>query len=257
MHNGTLIGMERIARWLISLPRARKRALMLLADTICIPAALWTAILLKTGEFPAGFGAAPWLFAAAVLASIPIFVRLGLYRAVVRFIGPKVIFAVVSGVTASVLALAVVNLFLGDRSIAFSAIGIYWALALVYVGGSRIIVRNLVNSRQVGAERVIIYGAGSAGAQAAAGLRISGKFDPVAFLDDDASLQGSVVAGIEVHAPSELARLIEEESVGNLLLALPSQTRRRRQEILKSLEPFPVRVMTVPDIADQIGRAHV
>ena len=162
------------------------------------------------------------------------------------------------GSRASVLALAAVNLFLGDRGIAFSAIGIYWALALLYVGGSRIVVRNLMNSRQVGADRVIIYGAGSAGAQAAAGLRIGGKFDPVAFLDDDASLQGSVVAGIEVHAPSELARLIEEESVGNLLLALPSQTRRRRQEILKSLEPFPVRVMTVPDIADLVaGDARV
>jgi len=252
------VAMERIARRLIALPRAEKRALMLLADAICIPAALWTAILLKTGELPVGMGATPWLYAAAVLASMPVFVRLGLYRAVVRFIGTKVVFAVVSGVTASVLALALVNLFLGDRGIAFSAIGIYWALALVYVGGSRIIVRNLVNSRQVGADRVIIYGAGSAGAQVAAGLRIGGKFDPVAFLDDDASLQGSMVAGIEVHAPSELGRLIEEESVRNLLLALPSQSRRRRQEILQSLEPFPVRVMTVPDIADLVaGDARV
>ena len=252
------VAMERIARRLIALPRAQKRALMLFADAICIPAALWTAILLKTGGLPVGLGATPWLYAAAVLASSPVFIRLGLYRAVVRFIGPKVIVAVVSGVSASVLALAAVNLFLGDRGIAFSVIGIYWALALLYVGGSRIIVRNLVNSRQVGADRVIIYGAGSAGAQAAAGLRIGGKFDPVAFLDDDASLQGSVVAGIEVHAPTELAKLIEEESVGNLLLALPSQTRRRRQEILKSLEPFPVRVMTVPDIADLVaGDARV
>jgi len=250
--------MERIARRLIALPRAEKRALMLLADAICIPAALWTAVLLKTGELRLGMGATPWLYAAAVLASIPVFVRLGLYRAVVRFIGPKVIVAVVSGVSASVLALGAVNLFLGERGISFSAIGIYWALALLYVGGSRIVVRNLMNSRQVGADRVIIYGAGSAGAQAAAGLRISGKFDPVAFLDDDVSLQGSVVAGIEVHATSELARLIDEESVGNLLLALPSQTRRRRQEILKSLEPFPVRVMTVPDIADLVaGDARV
>ena len=119
------VAMERIARRLIALPRAQKRALMLLADAICIPAALWTAILLKTGELPVGTGATPWLYAAAVLASMPVFVRLGLYRAVVRFIGPKVIVAVVSGVSASVLALAAVNLvprrprhcFLGDRDL--------------------------------------------------------------------------------------------------------------------------------------------
>ena len=250
--------MERLARWLVALPRTYKRALMLFMDTVFIPAALWTALVLKTGDLSAGVAATPWLYVAALMTSVPIFIRLGLYRAVVRFIGPKVIVAVVAGVTVSVLVLATISLFLGAKGIAFTALAIYWALALVYVGGSRIVVRNLMNSRQVGADRVIIYGAGSAGAQAAAGLRISGKFDPVAFLDDDASLQGSVVAGIEVHAPSKLAKLIDEESVGSLLLALPSQTRRRRQEILKSLEPFPVRVMTVPDIADLVaGDARV
>ena len=231
---------------------------MLSADAICIPAALWTALLLKTGELPVGMAAAPWLYAAAVLASIPIFVRLGLYRAVVRFIGPKAIVAVVSGVTGSALVLAAINAFLGERGIPFAAIGIYWALALVYVGGSRILVRSLMNARQVGPDRVVIYGAGAAGAQAAAALRLGGKFEPVAFLDDDLSMHGSVVSGIEVHAPSALAKIIEEESVRNLLLALPSQTRHRRQEILKTLEPFPVRVMTVPDIADLVaGTARV
>ena len=231
---------------------------MLSADTVCIPVALWTALLLKTGELPAEIAAALWLYAVAVLASIPIFIRLGLYRAVVRFIGPKAIVAVVSGVTASALVLAAINAFLGDRGIPFAAIGIYWALALVYVGGSRILVRSLMNARQVGPDRVVVYGAGAAGAQAAAALRLGGKFDPVAFLDDDLSMHGSVVSGIEVHAPSVLAKIIEEESVRNLLLALPSQTRHRRQEILKTLEPFPVRVMTVPDIADLVaGTARV
>ena len=252
------VAMERLARRLVSLPRTRKRALMLSADAVCIPAALWTALLLKTGELPVGMAAAPWLYAAAVLASMPIFVRLGLYRAVVRFIGPKAIVAVVSGVTGSALVLAAINAFLGERGIPFAAICIYWALALVYVGGSRILVRSLMNARQVGPDRVVIYGAGAAGAQAAAALRLGGKFDPVAFLDDDLSMHGSVVSGIEVHAPSALAKIIEEESVRNLLLALPSQTRHRRQEILKTLEPFPVRVMTVPDIADLVaGTARV
>jgi FlaA1/EpsC-like NDP-sugar epimerase len=231
---------------------------MLSADAVCIPVALWTALLLKTGELPAEIAAALWLYAVAVLASTPIFIRLGLYRAVVRFIGPKAIVAVVSGVTASALVLAAINAFLGDRGIPFAAIGIYWALALVYVGGSRILVRSLMNARQVGPDRVVVYGAGAAGAQAAAALRLGGKFDPVAFLDDDLSMHGSVVSGIEVHAPSVLAKIIEEESVRNLLLALPSQTRHRRQEILKTLEPFPVRVMTVPDIADLVaGTARV
>lgn len=251
-------GMERLARRLVGLPRSRKRALMLATDAVFIPAALWTAIALKLGEWPGGIAATPWLYVVAVLASFPFFVRLGLYRAVIRFIGPRVIVAVLAGVTASVLVLAAINFFLGARGIPFTSLAIYWALALVYVGGSRIIVRNMMNARTAGTDRVVVYGAGAAGAQAAAALRMGGRFDPVAFLDDEPSLQGSVVAGIEVHAPSELQRLIQEESVTSVLLAMPSQTRRRRQEILKSLEPSPVKVMTVPDIGDLLsGSARI
>jgi FlaA1/EpsC-like NDP-sugar epimerase len=250
--------MERFTKQLVSLPRAKKRALMLIADLLCIPAALWTALVLKAGGLPAGAGAAPWLYAVAILTTLPLFIHLGLYRAVVRFIGPKAIIAVLSGVSASVIVLATINLASGKQGVPFSALAIYWALALVYVGGSRILARNLMNSRPVGPDRVVIYGAGAAGAQAAAALRIGGKYDPVAFLDDDPSLHGSIVAGIEVRPTTELAKLIEDESVSNLLLALPSQTRRRRHEILRSLEPFPVRVLTVPDIADLVaGSARV
>ena len=251
-------GMERLARRLVGLPRSRKRALMLAADAVFIPAALWCAIALKVGGWPSGIAATPWLYLAAVLASFPFFVRLGLYRAVIRFIGPRVIIAVLTGVTASVVVLAIINLVLGARGVPFTALAIYWALALVYVGGSRIIVRNMMNARTAGTDRVVIYGAGAAGAQAAAALRMGGRFDPVAFLDDELSLQGSVVSGIEVHAPSELSRLVQDESVTSVLLAMPSQTRRRRQEILKSLEPSPVKVMTVPDIGDLLsGAAHI
>ena len=249
---------ERLARRLAALPRAGKRALMLSADLVFIPVALWVAVALKQGGLPGGFAATPWPYLIAVVTSVPIFVRLGLYRAVVRYIGPKVIVAVASGVTASTLVLALVALVIDRGGIPVTAIAVYWALALVYVGGSRILVRNLMNARKVGTDRVIIYGAGTAGAQAASALRIGGCFEPVAFVDDDTALHGSVVAGIAVFAPSALERLIAEEAVKILLLALPSQSRRVRQKILKRLEPLTVRVMTVPDLSDLMsGRARV
>jgi FlaA1/EpsC-like NDP-sugar epimerase len=248
--------LERLVQRLAAYPRGRKRAIMLAADAVCIPTALWTAIALKHGSAPLeGLAATPWLYLIALFTSVPIFVRLGLYRAVLRYMSSKAVVAVLFGVTASVFVLGLVNLALGERGIAFTAIAVYWALALVYVGGSRIVVRNLLDTRRVGADRAIVYGAGSAGAQCAAALRLSGQFDPVAFLDDDVSLQRSVVAGVEVFPPSDLRRLIEDESATVVLLALPSQSRRRRQEILKSLEPFAVRVMTVPDISSLLSGA--
>ena len=246
---------ERLANRLVGMSRARKRALMLYTDAVCIPLMLWLAIALKLGRFPDGLGATAWLYVAAVVAAVPIFGRLGLYRAVIRFIGPRVVSAVLTGVTASVVVLAVMNVVLGQHGIPFSTLVIYWALALVYVGGSRILVRNLMSVRVAGAAPVAIYGAGTAGAQAAESLRTGGRYEPVAFLDDDTSLQGSMVAGIEVHAPGELGQLIRDESITSVLLAMPSQSRRRRQQILQSLEPSPVRVMTVPDIGDLLSGA--
>ena len=109
--------METLANRLIRLPRARKRALMLVADVVCIPVMLWCAIALKLGRWPDGIATAPWLYAAAVVASVPLFVRLGLYRAVIRFIGPRVIVAVLAGVTTSVLVLAAMNVLLGAKGI--------------------------------------------------------------------------------------------------------------------------------------------
>lgn len=244
---------ERVILRLIGWSRTRKRALMLGADIVFIPAALFTALALKQGGWPVAAGALPWPYVLALAASVPIFVHLGLYRAVLRYVGSKAAVAVVAGVTSSVVVLAAVNMALGAAGISLSAILIYWALALVYVGGTRVLMRNLLNARQAGSERVIIYGAGAAGAQVAAALRTNGQFDPVAFVDDDVSMQRSVVAGVEVFKPSELSRLIQTEEAKVLLLALPSQSRRRRQEILGILEPLAVRVMTVPDISDLVS----
>ncbi len=113
-----------------------------------------------------------------------------------------------------------------------------------------------MNARPASANTVVIYGAGAAGAQVANDLRTSGRFDPIAFVDDDASLAGSIVAGIEVFLPTELDRLTKADAVRTLLLALPSQSRRGRKALLEKLEPLSVRVMTIPNLADLMsGRA--
>ena len=188
-----------------------------------------------------------------------VFVKLGLYRAVMRFVGSKVVGVVFVGVTVSVLVLfGVINELFASEALPWETFAIYWAVALVYVGGSRLLVRHVLYARKPGAARVVIYGAGTAGAQVANALRSGGRFEPVAFLDDDPSLQNSVVAGIKVFSPTDLPQLVESRNVDVVLLALPSQSRQRRQQIIKRIEPLPVRVMTVPDISDLLaGEAQV
>jgi len=227
---------------------------MLLADALFIPGALWCAITLRVGTTDHQVEGDVWLYAAALAASVPVFAKFGLYRAVIRFLGGRALLAVTVGVTASVVLLLITNLTMTRAAVPKAAFIIYWALALIYVGGSRFIVRALMNYRgSGGTQRVAIYGAGSAGAQLAQALHRTGRYHAVAFIDDNESLHHSIVSGIEVFAPSRLAELVEDEEIAAILLALPSQSRRRRQEILKRLEPLGVLVQTVPDYTDIVA----
>lgn len=242
--------LERIGLRLLGLPRNQKRLVMFLADTVFVPLALWTAISLKLGSADHGSASSVLLYLCALASSTPIFVRLGLYRAILRFIGHRAMIAVFAGVTSSVVLLCVANASIARSPVPMAAFAIYWALALIYVGGSRLLWRSLLHyhHRSMGAQRVAIYGAGTAGAQLASALAFSDRFHPVVFLDDSPSLQRGLVNGIEVYSPDALPELIREEGISTVLLALPSQSRRRRQEILKQLEKRSVRVQTMPDI---------
>jgi len=250
---------EQFANNLAHLPRSQKRLLMLGQDAIGIPLVLWSALTLRLGTIHHHTSGTEWIYAAALLTSIPVFVRMGLYRAVIRYLGPKAIFAVLSGVTVSVVLLSLLAALWPTRTIPISALPIYWAFALIYVGGSRFVVRGLLNFRwSNGTQRVVIYGAGGAGVQLATGLNRSGRYHPIAFIDDNRSLQGSTINGLEVFAAHELANLVRDEGVAAVFLALPSQTRRRRQEILKAIEPLNLLVQTVPDYSDILaGHARV
>jgi FlaA1/EpsC-like NDP-sugar epimerase len=227
---------------------------MLAVDVICLPAALWCANTLRLGTIHHAALSQVGLYATALTSAVLVFIRLGLYRAVIRYIGPKAFATVTVGVTISVALTGFINFLLPAREFSLAALGIYWAIALVYVSGSRFLIRSLVNYRKIPrTQRVVIYGAGSAGVELAHALSRGQQFSPVAFVDDSKSLQGSVVAGFEVFAPRAMPELIRDEGVTAVLLALPSSSRRRRQEILNELEPLGVRVQTVPDFSDIIA----
>ena len=249
---------ERLVAWAVGLPRPAKRAIMLAADGVMIPLALATALWLKNGNAPDGVVASPWLYVAALGVSIPIFIKLGLYRAVVRFLGARASKAIVTGVTGSVLMLVLVNELLLEQPVPLTALAIYWALALLYVGGSRLLARQVLVLRPRESERVAIFGAGEAGARLASSLYAGRDFLPVAFVDDNRSLWGSVIHGVEVYSPDQLADLVKIYDIRRVLLALPSVNHRRRREILASLESLALHVQTVPDIGDiVVGHARV
>src|SRR5262249_2538282 len=149
------------AEAILGLPRQQKRLIMLLADAIAIPVALWAAFILKFDRIDPFLERTAAYFLVALSASLVIFSMLGLYRAVVRFMGPRSMLTVVTGVTLSVAIVVAFDRFVSNSEVPLSAFAIFWALALLYAVGSRFFVRYLFARSLNGksAARVAIFGA--------------------------------------------------------------------------------------------------
>ena len=251
-----------VVQAVLALPRATKRLIIASTDAIAVLTALWGALALKFDFLlPLGARTLPY-YGVAVLSALFFFALLGLYRAVIRFVGPKAMLTVLAGVGLSALMLAVFDRFVvRDPRLPLSAFGIYWALALLFVGGSRFIARyvflhTVMNGKP--AARVAIYGAGNAGARACSLMLGGPDFEPVAFIDDKRSLHGSSISGIRIYGPDALSKLVRQYRIDRILLAMPSATRRRRREVLTQLEPLGVHVQSLPNLSDLIaGKAHI
>lgn len=247
-----------VLKLVLDLPRSTKRAVMITADVIMMPFALYAAITLRLGTVEHHIGGGGWLYVAVLITTLPVFTKLGLYRAVIRYIGGKALIAVVAGVTLSVVLLLILNLTVTHKEVPSGAFVIYWTLALLYVAGSRYLVRLALQTSNGSAERVAIYGAGEAGIRLAMALQGGKDLRPVVFVDDHHALHDSVINGLEVFSPDELPALIAEYGITGVLLAVPAETRRRRREILTRLESLGIHVRTIPDLSDiASGRARV
>lgn len=240
---------------LTTIKRQRKVLLMVAADAVLLPLALWCAYALRLGEIvfhnPHGW----WLYLLAPVVGIPIFLRLGLYRAMVRYMDDRVVWVVAGGVTISVLVLIAVAHF-AELTVPRSVFLIYWGIAALYVGGSRFIARGLILGSAWDRRRrkdVVIYGAGAAGTQVALALRAGKEYRVVAFVDDDSDCQGTQVAGIPIFPPAELPVLLERSAINSVLFAMPSVSRSRRNAIMAELESLQVKLLTVPGLADVVS----
>lgn len=244
-------------------------------DILVVWAALWLAFVVRLGldEMVTPLKVHLWLFIAAPIVAIPLFVRFGLYRAVMRYFGNDALIAIIKAVTLSSLILGIVVYWYGNHEnvVPRSIIFIYWWLSLIAVGGLRLAMRQYFlgdwftaaqyvpfTSREDGLPRVAIYGAGAAGNQLVAALRMGRVMRPVAFIDDDNGISDRVISGLHVYKPKHIQQMIEATGAQEILLAIPSSNRGRRREILGFLEGFPLHVRSVPGFMDLAsGRVKV
>ena len=240
---------------LIDLSRVRKQLLAAVVDCICLPLCFLAAVWLRfDGLTQELFRQYAILVFAAPLVAIPLFIRLGLYHAVIRFIDHKFVYVVVGGVSASVVALGTVAAFTHVPTLSRAVFGIYWVGAILYVVVSRFFARGyILRAADSGAIVVAIYGAGKAGAQLASALRAGQEYLPVAFIDDKKELQHALIAGIKVYQPDCLPDLIAKKGIKQVLLAMPSLSRSGQKRILDRLEPLRVKIKVTPPIGSLVN----
>jgi FlaA1/EpsC-like NDP-sugar epimerase len=241
---------------ILGLSRFQKRVIALVADaTLCV-ATVAVAYYLRVGFwlFPQGI---QWLsYATALALALPIFVTFGFYRAIFRYAGWGALMAVSRATTIYGIAYASIFTAIGFDNIP-RTIGIIQPMILfLAIGASRAIARYWLGGgyhrlKQYGArKRILIYGAGSAGRQLAAGLANSADMLVIGFVDDDSTLHGSVLNGKTIYTAKNLGQLIERLDISDLLLAIPSATRRRRNEILEEVRGTSASIRTLPGLMD-------
>jgi len=266
---------EKLRSRLVRLPRRHKRLIQVTMDVVLVWAALWLAFVVRLGDSSSiePFTGHAWLFSLAPVIAIPLFIRFGMYRAVMRYFGNDALLAIAKAVTLSALLLALAVYWyqgapkLIPRSMVFN----YWWLSLVLVGGLRLLMRQYfmgdwfsadqptrLQGRDSGLPKVAIYGAGAAGNQLVAALRLGRGMRPVAFIDDDSGIANRVIAGLRVYTAKHIQQMINETGADEILLAMPSASRARRRQVLEGLEKFPLHVRSIPGFMDLAsGRVKV
>jgi len=244
------------AKKLVAMSRPIKQGLMLLTDISLLIFAAWAAYCLRLGEmFVPNLGQFILIVAAPVIA-VPIFLKMGLYRSVIRYLGEQALWSVFKAVSlASLLwaALAFMTQMTGVEGVPRAVPLLYWLLSMVLISGSRFAARWVLWQplrKRFAGRQVLIYGAGNAGRQLAASLRTGRDLFPAGFLDDDPDLHGKDVDGLRVSHPDELPVLIERFAIHDIIVTLPSVSNARRREVVESLEQYPVLVRILPALSD-------
>lgn len=248
-HKNPYAGIFQLQRW-------QKRLLMLTTDLVLLPLAVWAAFAMRLGSWTPDLKDGVWLLVLAPLVSIPIFAKFGLYRAIIRYIGGQAIQATFVGVLLSSLLLVALASLFDAEGIPRSVYPIYVGTAFLLIGGSRYLIRRYYRFMQDKKGNKIpaaIYGAGESGRQLASMLTRSPEYAPILYVDDEATLHNTTIAGIKVYDPLLLPILIEKYQIQQVLLAIPSASNARRRDIIAQLEKLPIHVRTIPSLNDLVS----
>ncbi|KQO79782.1 nucleoside-diphosphate sugar epimerase/dehydratase [Rhizobium sp. Leaf262] len=252
---------DKYVEHILNLPRSTKRALALIVDiSLCI-ITIWLSFCFRMNNWVALSGVQLLTIPVSLAIALPIFIRMGLYRAIFRFIGWSAFITVIKAITVYGLAFMAIFTAISFPGIPRTVGILQPLLLLIAIGLSRFTTRYFLYEaynrilRLSNQRNILIYGAGFEGRQFGGALSHSADLRVVGYLDDDINLHGSLIAGIKVYSPANIVDLSARLNVSTILLALPKINRQRRNEIIEQLRGARVAVRTVPDL-NALTRGH-
>lgn len=243
----------------LNLSRVHKRLVSVFADVVVLFFALWAAFSLRLEQqFWVPDQGQLIVSGLTVVFTIAVFIKLGLYRAVIRYLSDRAFITVITGVVISSITLILLGYWL-EVQVPRSVPIIYGALAFIFVSGTRMTVRMLVNRpRHRNKQYVAIVGAGETGLQLANALDQGTEYHPAAFITLLKGNHRALINSIPVYDISHIERAVKEHRVKRLLLALDADSGIDRKRLLKKLEPLAIPVQTVPTMSELVaGQARI
>jgi FlaA1/EpsC-like NDP-sugar epimerase len=248
--------LENFAVSILAFPRWAKRFIVVALDISLCLLTVWLAYYLRLGEFVTLSGNVFWAGIISIGISLPIFIMSGLYRAIFRYSGWPALLAVVKAISIYSLVYATLFTVIGIRDVPRTLGIIQPTLLLLFVGASRAFARIWLGDRyqnivkHASRPKVLIYGAGRTGRQLVAALANNHEMQVVGFLDDDVRLHGHLLNGQPIYKPADLVNIVVVLGIRNVLLAMPSLNRQRRNELLSLIRTARVAVRTLPSVTD-------
>ncbi len=248
--------LSNVANSIIGLPRWTKRIIVVLSDASLCVLTVWIAYFLRISEWVPLYGAPGIAVIGSLLIALPLFGIMGVYRPVFRYsegTTPNHLL-----LAAIVYALLYVVVFTAwsvpgvPRTVGVIQPFLLFVFMTMARTGARLLLRHsLEHGNKIDLlPRILIYGAGVSGRQFAAAIRNRREMIVVGFIDDSRQIQGASIDGVRVYAAHNLEKLVHRLAIDEILLAIPSATQHRRNEILAKLRPLRVNVRTLPDLME-------
>ncbi|PTO58239.1 nucleoside-diphosphate sugar epimerase/dehydratase [Vibrio splendidus] len=238
-------------RTILNTKRKNKRLISIGYDIFAIALSIYLAIALRLGTYTFELGLDEWVtLLLTISVTIYSFTKLGMYRAVLRYMMFPAVGNIFLAVFISSLTLIMSGFFFHTfipRSVPF----IYAGLAILTLGGPRIIIRSVYDQMiKRKKPNVFIYGAGATGRELAYALIHGDEYNPVILLDDDPSKKGNILFGLKVHHPSEFEHLQSLYQPIKLLLAINNINKGKRLRLVEKLSNWPIAIQSVPSVED-------